>query len=72
MLLRIVLSCLRFSISHGLSFDYFPGNVTVGIPIVLSWHRQRNDSNQIQFVLNSLPGEASLEGLRLLNATNTT
>ncbi|KAK0219550.1 hypothetical protein EDD85DRAFT_1028924 [Armillaria nabsnona] len=72
MLLRIALFCLSFAISHGLSFDYFPGNVTVGIPITLSWHRETNDSNRIDFVLRSLPGEVSLEGLHLLSATDTT
>ncbi|KAK0492643.1 hypothetical protein EDD18DRAFT_449354 [Armillaria luteobubalina] len=72
MLLRIVLSCLSFSSSHGLSFDYFRGNVTVGIPITLSWHREANDSSRIEFVLRSLLGEASLDGLHLLNATDTT
>ncbi|KAK0191796.1 hypothetical protein F5146DRAFT_613818 [Armillaria mellea] len=72
MLLCMVLSCLSFPISRGLSFDPFSGNVTVGIPITLSWHRETNDSNQIEFVLGSLPGEVSLDGLHLLNATNTT
>ncbi|PBK79362.1 hypothetical protein ARMGADRAFT_1172422 [Armillaria gallica] len=72
MLLRIASSCLSFAFSHGLSFDYFPGNVTVGIPITLSWHRETNDSNQIDFVLSSLPGEVSLEGLHLLSATDST
>ncbi|PBK60551.1 hypothetical protein ARMSODRAFT_1009254 [Armillaria solidipes] len=71
MLLLILLSCLSFAISHGLSFDYFPGNVTVGIPVTLSWHRETNDPNQIDFVLSSLPGEVSLQGLHLLTATDT-
>ncbi|KAK0209681.1 hypothetical protein IW262DRAFT_1416634 [Armillaria fumosa] len=53
-------------------FDYFRGNVTVSIPITLSWHRETNDSNRIEFVLRSLPGEVSLDGLHLLNATDTT
>ncbi|KAK0219561.1 hypothetical protein EDD85DRAFT_989024 [Armillaria nabsnona] len=49
MLLLIVLSC--FAISHGFRFDNLTETLTVGIPITLSWHRDANNSKQIDISL---------------------
>ncbi|KAK0430912.1 hypothetical protein EV421DRAFT_2024822 [Armillaria borealis] len=56
-LLRLLLhdissrSCLHFPISHGFRFGNFTSTVTVGIPITLSWHRDVNDTSQIEFTI---------------------
>ncbi|KAK0421924.1 hypothetical protein EV421DRAFT_2026177 [Armillaria borealis] len=49
MLRFIVLSCLHFIVSHGFRFDNYPGPVTTGVPITLSWHRDVNDTGEIRF-----------------------
>ncbi len=41
--------------SHGFRFDNFTGAVTVGIPIVVSWHRDVNDTGQIDFEVSPYP-----------------
>ncbi|KAK0440859.1 uncharacterized protein EV420DRAFT_1769178 [Desarmillaria tabescens] len=66
MLLLIVLSCLKFAISYGFRFDGYPGIVTIGIPITVSWHRD-NETGDIRFdgVSNSQgssQGDIILEG----------
>ncbi|KAK0464136.1 hypothetical protein IW261DRAFT_1524491 [Armillaria novae-zelandiae] len=49
MLCLIVLTFVHFQISHGFHFDFFSGAVTVGTPIVLSWHRDTSNTGQIGF-----------------------
>ncbi|KAK0430910.1 hypothetical protein EV421DRAFT_1743593 [Armillaria borealis] len=44
-------SCLNFTISRGFRFENFTGTLAVGIPITLSWHRDVNETNQIDFFL---------------------
>ncbi|PBK60577.1 hypothetical protein ARMSODRAFT_1068405 [Armillaria solidipes] len=65
-------SCLQFSISHGFHFDNFAGNITAGIPITLSWHRNVNDPNQINFVLCNSTGPFVFLDAHSFSATNLT
>ncbi|PBK82613.1 hypothetical protein ARMGADRAFT_1140819 [Armillaria gallica] len=43
-------------ILHGFHFENFSGTVTAGIPITLSWHRNVNGPNHMDFALENATG----------------
>ncbi len=65
-------SFLQVSYSHGFHFDNFTGTVTAGVPITLSWHRNVNDPNQMDFALENATGPFVFLDAHSFSLTNLT
>ncbi|KAK0464157.1 hypothetical protein IW261DRAFT_1624017 [Armillaria novae-zelandiae] len=44
------------SVSQGFHFDNFEGDITAGIPVTLSWHRNVDDPSQVDFEIRNTTG----------------
>ncbi|KAK0219576.1 hypothetical protein EDD85DRAFT_797226 [Armillaria nabsnona] len=56
---------------YGFRFDNFTGTVTIWTPIMLSWHRDANDTTQINFMMTpTVPSQFT--GVPPISTTDTT
>ncbi|PBK82607.1 hypothetical protein ARMGADRAFT_731024 [Armillaria gallica] len=69
--LIVLLFFLHFPFSQGFRFDNFTGTVTIWTPIMLSWHRDANDTAQINFTLTYTVSSQFTAGLPV-STTDTT